>query len=256
MPLAGLTSETARTNTVSGNPSHTPKYLMVRDWIAEQIQSGHLVRGDRLPSEHDFVEKFGVSRVTVRHALDELQQEGMVESHQGQGYFVRGVKVNVDLRQLKGLGELFIPNGIASKSTIIRQETVKATGAAKKNLGLDAGDLVVCLERVRSANHRPICYEERYMLFDVAEKLSTQNIEEDDILSVLENHHDISVSYGDVMIEVVPVSKKIADCLHLTLEDLVIRSEQVVFDSKGRAIDYCIRHSLVDAFRFISRLGR
>ena len=67
----------------------TPKYLQVYAALRQQIQSGQLKRGDRLPSEADLVRTFGASRITVGRAVRELQSAGMVERRVGSGTYVK-----------------------------------------------------------------------------------------------------------------------------------------------------------------------
>ena len=64
------------------------KYEQIVGWVNEQIQNGILARGDRLPSENELMERFGVSRQTVRRALEELADDGLVEGRRGSGTYV------------------------------------------------------------------------------------------------------------------------------------------------------------------------
>ena len=73
-------------STSAGGPS--PQYLKVKTHLREGIASGRWRPGERLPSEAELTETFGVSRMTVNRALRELHQEGMVERVQGVGSFV------------------------------------------------------------------------------------------------------------------------------------------------------------------------
>ena len=65
------------------------KYQQVINWIEERIQNGTFKVGDRLDSEHDMSQYFGMSRQTVRHAIFVLQQKGVLESRQGSGNYIR-----------------------------------------------------------------------------------------------------------------------------------------------------------------------
>ena len=71
-----------------GNPLHG----QIEDWLAGQIATGALAPGDRLPTEQDLAEWFGVSRMTLRHALAELARRGLVTKSVGRrgGSFVAG----------------------------------------------------------------------------------------------------------------------------------------------------------------------
>ena len=67
-----------------------PKYKIVYNWIVEHINSGDLKTGDKLPSENELVGRFGLSRQTVRHAIDILEQQALVTRIRGSGTYVGG----------------------------------------------------------------------------------------------------------------------------------------------------------------------
>ena len=78
----------------------------VADQIKEMILQGHLQPGDRLPSERDFAETFGVSRATIREALRSLSAIGMISIRQGDGSFVEQFKIEGLLEPLATLFQL------------------------------------------------------------------------------------------------------------------------------------------------------
>ncbi|MFJ9855554.1 GntR family transcriptional regulator [Streptomyces sp. NPDC101150] len=67
----------------------TPMYMQVADALAQAIKAGEYEPGRKLPSETELIERYGISRLTVRSAIAELRTMGLVESRQGQGSFVR-----------------------------------------------------------------------------------------------------------------------------------------------------------------------
>tara|TARA_B100000427_G_C15376431_1_gene536809 strand:- start:10 stop:777 length:768 start_codon:yes stop_codon:yes gene_type:complete len=233
-----------------------PKYVVVRDWLARRIHAGEIQPGARLPSEHSLVRKFGVSRVTVRHALDALKKSGMVESHQGQGHFVRGVKAELDMRRLRGLGEALDPNGVSATAKLIDRIEVKANSQVRQALGLAPASMVMAVRRLRFADGAPICFEERYILPEFGNLLSDADLETSDICTLLEQSRGIAIAFGDVVMDMVKASPKLAQHLEIDAGDTVVRTEQTNFDVNGVAIDFCIRHAVAEAFRYRTRIGR
>ena len=67
----------------------SPKYQQIADALRAAIQSGEYSPGDRLPPENDLMAKYGVARMTVRHAYGALREEGLVESRKGAGVYAR-----------------------------------------------------------------------------------------------------------------------------------------------------------------------
>lgn len=143
--------------------------------LQEQIASGALVPGDRLPTELQLIDRFGVSRTVVREAISGLRANGLVEARQGQGVFVVGTKPHIDMNILSGdlagiasvleLLELRAPLEIeaaglaamrrtASQEVAIRRAFEALT--AKIRLGEDAvrGDFDLHMAIVEAANNR------------------------------------------------------------------------------------------------------
>src|SRR6187431_536790 len=96
-----------------------PKYVRIRDWLLERILSAGLTRGDRLPSENELMRQFGVSRVTVRLALEALRKDGIIESSHGKGWFLRRVRAVQNLGRLQGFGEMLKPMGVRTRSEVL-----------------------------------------------------------------------------------------------------------------------------------------
>lgn len=70
--------------------SHVPLYMQAADWLAEQVASGKLAPGTRLPAERDIAEQWGIAYATVRRMMAELRKRGIVVSALGKGTFVIG----------------------------------------------------------------------------------------------------------------------------------------------------------------------
>lgn len=70
--------------------SPVPIYTQIADYIATQIASGQIKKGSRLPAERDLAERWGVAYLTVRRAMRELRERGLVTSVVGKGTFITG----------------------------------------------------------------------------------------------------------------------------------------------------------------------
>src|SRR5687767_5549191 len=116
---------TARDSTLSRS-SPEPLYRQLASQLEAAIASGRLKPGDRLESESLLSDRFAVSRITVRQAIEELARKQIVVRKQGKGTFVTQPAVKHDLRRLHGLlGSLFSQSEAAS-TTLLRYELVTA----------------------------------------------------------------------------------------------------------------------------------
>ena len=146
----------------------TTVHAQIEDWLAGQIAEGALVAGDRLPTEHDLAAWFGVSRMTLRHALAELAKRGLVTKTVGRhgGTFVAAPKLEQDLTTLAGFSEQLRRNGMVAGARVLSARLRPAGPAARAALQIGAGDQVHEIRRIRLADGRPVALE--HSLFPAA----------------------------------------------------------------------------------------
>jgi GntR family transcriptional regulator len=146
----------------------TTVHAQIEDWLAGAIAAGELAAGDRLPSEHDLAAWLGVSRMTLRHALSELTQRGLVIRTVGRngGTFVAEPKLDQDVTTLAGFSEQLRRHGMVAGARVLAAGQVQAGPAAAAALGLSAGDPVHEVRRIRLADGAPMVLE--HSLFPLA----------------------------------------------------------------------------------------
>ncbi len=91
--------------------SATPLYLQLEEILRQEILSGSRREGDKLSTENELVEQYKVSRITVRRAVEELCEEGLVVRHPGKGTFVTGVVMRNDLNAPAAGPKMPLPTG-------------------------------------------------------------------------------------------------------------------------------------------------
>ena len=137
-----------------------PLYLQLADEIIQAIKSGAYKKGDKLPSEGEFVARFEVSRVTVRKALKELENNNYLDRRQGKGTFIRMEKIYKQLSQSTiGFSELCRNQNKVPGAKVIKSIIEEATEQDKAELGLTGSDKVFVLERIRYADEMPVSVE-------------------------------------------------------------------------------------------------
>lgn len=137
-----------------------PLYLQLARHLRGLIVGGQLGHLDALPGERELVEKFGVSRVTVRKALRELQTEGLLQQRQGAGTFVNRVPyVEQRLSSLTSFSDDMASRGLSAGSVWLQRVVTMATPEETLALGLSPGATVSRLHRLRTANEAPMALE-------------------------------------------------------------------------------------------------
>lgn len=132
----------------------TLKYVRVRDYL-RTLATQELEAGDPLPSERELCDRFGVSRMTVRQAVDALVVDGVLERVHGRGMFVARSKVDLQVR-LTSFSEEMRRRGMAPSVEHLRAEVVPADTRIAAALEIDPADPVVHLHQLRFADGEPM----------------------------------------------------------------------------------------------------
>ncbi|MFC4349437.1 GntR family transcriptional regulator [Kordiimonas lipolytica] len=135
-----------------------PKYQLLSNAIRQAVERGALKSGQPLPAERDIAEDMGVSRVTVRKALDSLAQDGFLERRRGAGTFVSG-PVSLPTARLASFSETMAGRGRKVRSEWIDRAEGVATPEECMGLGLAPGARVYRLTRIRYADDSPMALE-------------------------------------------------------------------------------------------------
>ncbi|MEP7331863.1 MAG: GntR family transcriptional regulator [Terracoccus sp.] len=134
----------------SQGTDHRPKYERVVDEIARRAKQ--LAAHDALPSERELMTELGVSRMTVRRAIQVLGSRGLVYQVQGSGTFVADPDVVTKTLRLTSFTEDMVQRGLTPSATVLRTDVIPAPADIAQGLRVEPGTEVFVLERLRSAD--------------------------------------------------------------------------------------------------------
>ncbi len=146
--------------------SGMPLWREISKSIEQRIEARELVPGDKLPTEQDLSRQFMVNRHTVRRALADLQDKGIVESTQGRGSYVRRQGRPGRLTRRPRFAEGVKRSGAVPSTEILRLEQRASDSCAAQALGIRAGQPVVFLERLRLINGQPTALSQHTFSFE------------------------------------------------------------------------------------------
>ncbi len=192
-----------------------PRHQQISAWLRDQIHSGMLSPDDQLPSEAELGRQFEVSRITVRRALHTLESEGYIFRKQGLGSFVHARPLRQGLLFLSDFVEDMAAAGLEAASRTLRFQTVKAPAMVADALGIDVNKSVVCLERVRLGDGKPIAFDRTWLPVLYGHLLQDHDLGEQTIYTILEDEFDIPVLSGRYRIESVNAKPDIAEVLEV-----------------------------------------
>jgi GntR family transcriptional regulator len=133
-----------------------PLYHQLQNVLKAEIDSARFRPDDRLPSEHEIAERFGVSKITVRQALQELAQLGYIRREQGRGTFVARRKFDEGPRELTSFTEEMRRHNLVATSRVLGQSEAEADARVAGALRLPDKSPVLILRRLRLAGREPL----------------------------------------------------------------------------------------------------
>ena len=157
---AGVMSNVASVTSV-------PLYQRLKDYVLGDIRTGRLRPRDRVPSEQELVEQFGVSRMTANRALRELASDGYLVRQTGVGTFVAEVQARSHALQVRNIADEIVEREHVHTSSIVKLESVSAGTGIGLRLGLPATTQLFHTLIIHQENGRPIQVEDRYVVPEV-----------------------------------------------------------------------------------------
>jgi GntR family transcriptional regulator len=236
--------------------SATPLYAQVEAVLALDIAGGALPAGSQLPTENDLIERFGVSRPTVRRAVQNLVSRGLVEIQRGKGTYVTRPKITQELTALSGFVEDMQALGRQPTARLLDKQLVAADKTVAHQLALPAGSLVMRIRRVRLADGEPVSFDETYLPREVGEKVVTNDLEAEPIFSLLEAKYDMPLVEAEYRLEAVAAEPVVAEALGVATGSPLFLIERTSYCSGNQPVDYEQLYYRGDMVRFVTRLAR
>ena len=152
-----------------------PAYFRLEQHLRELMRSGALKPGDAVPPESQLVRQFGVSRMTVRHALSRLVFEGLIERQRGRGTFVAEARFH-HTHVYPSFEEEMQARGAKTSHRLLAKRLEPAEGKVAERLEIPEGTPVVVVERQRLVDGRIVGFEIRYFPRRIGESLTEEEI--------------------------------------------------------------------------------
>ena len=232
-----------------------PMHTQIRELIRQRILNGSYKPLSQMPSEAQMMEKFSVSRITIRQALGDLQKEGLIFKVPGKGSFVAKPKAFQNLSRLQGFGEAMGPSGYETYSKVISMRQIPATDLVNRRLNLTSGSEVIEIQRLRYLNREPISVDQSYFPIEIGERLMREDLSTRDVFAILENHLGLHISHADVQIEAISADEFLARQLGIVEATPLLRIERLTY-ANNQPIDFEFLYYRGDAFQYRLRIDR
>lgn len=231
------------------------RYQRVQQELAEEIEGGRRPAGSRLPPERALAEHFGVSRVTLRRALEELSRAGVV-SRASSGWEVAGTRIGEPPNVLMSFSEMALSKGLRPGARVLERLTRPASIDEAEALGLAPGAPLFALARLRSMDDVPILIDHTLIPLSLAPGLDESDLEGASLYSMLEERYGMRPTRARITVEAIAADANSAGLLGLELGQPLLRCEQQTEDETGRRIELSEMIYRGDRYRFGATLLR
>ncbi|CAM2915418.1 MULTISPECIES: GntR family transcriptional regulator [Dellaglioa] len=227
----------------------SPIYIQIHNDMKKTIESGEWEVGNRIPAERELAVVFGVSRMTLRQAIQTLVDEGILERHVGDGTYVARKKVQEKMSGVTSFTDLMAEQGkVASSKTITYHVTTPSLSEIEK-LQLSDGELVLRMERIRYADGLPICFEVATVPNKLVDGYSKTEITSS-LYRTLEEKAELTLGGAQQTVSAMSAAENIAEYLSIKRGEAILRLRQVSFLKNGEPFEYVRTQYVGNRFEF------
>ena len=213
-------------------------YLRIKDWLREAIEKGEYRPGDRIPSEHELMRRFGVSRSTIRQAVSELVLEGWLYRVQGSGTYVARPKYRQTLSRLTSFTEDMHLLGLTPRSRLLLFRVEEADEKISAALSLRPGEEVIRIERLRFADEEPMALNTSVLPRQLVPGLEKQDLQRSSLYEILERRYGLILARAEQTLEPALADPYAAELLRVPIGAPLLLVEGVVYLKNGTPIEW------------------
>lgn len=202
------------------------KHEKVKQHLHREITEGYYEGGDKLPSEQRLCDYFKVSRVTVRHALQNLENDGLIYRKQGVGAFVSDKTYKSNLVKLTDFSEDMRQAGLESSSRLVSLKKVDPIKEVNEILEIRPNMKLIRVDRVRLGSGKPVAFDITWLPPGYGQLLFDEDLTTQTIYNVIEEKYEIPILAGSYRFTAVKADEYIAGHLDLSEGDALMEIDR------------------------------
>jgi len=215
--------------------SPIPVYHQLKNIILEKIERGEFGAGELIPSERDLSDTLGISRMTVRQALNQLVNEGVLYREKGKGTYVS--KVKFEQRNIMSFSDLVKSKGAAPSTRVLNFAKQQAAHDICDVLELKSGEQIYNIKRLRLADDVPVGIEEVFIPEKYCPALEKYDLT-NSLYKLVREEYSYAISFVDNSIEASKPLKEEKGLLKIPSGVPVLRISGIYFVEAGVKLFY------------------
>lgn len=232
-----------------------PLYYQIEEYLKQKIEEKEFEVGKMIPSERELSERFEVSRMTVRQAVTNLVNAGVLYREKGKGTYVAEKKIEQPLKGLTSFTEDMKRRGMTSSSLLLAFDVIEAPRDVRKKLDLSEEGKVYCIQRIRIADDKPMAIETTFMPQELLPHL-TEDIVHGSIYQYVEHDLGMAISQARQIIEARAADEEEAEYLNISPHSPVLHIERKSFLAQSVPFEIVKSTYRADRYKFITDIDR
>ena len=233
--------------------SYEPAYAQLVRILRGQIAAGVFRPGDRLPSEAQLCERYGVSPMTVRRVVNILAGQGVVIAEQGRGTFVKHLELGTATFDLNQLQQMFREGQSTVK--LLEARITSATDRTARKLSIAFGERTVFIRRLIYHHAEPMLLHREHVIYDPKRPLIEAEMEVTALRGLLSGSGGPDLKRGDLTIDATALTEEEAALLHSETGTPAFRLEHIFHDFHDRPVSWGWLIGSSEHLRFTATIG-
>lgn len=234
--------------------SYEPAYAQLVNILRQSMATGILRPGDQLPSEAQLCERYGVSPMTVRRAINALVDQGIVTAEQGRGTFVKPIAMGEAIFHLKKLQEL-LNDKEHTTVNVLEARIVRADERVSRKLAIPLGQRTVYIRRILRTDNLPALYHREYLIYDPTRPIVEAELEVTALQRLFSGSGETILKRGDISLEATLLDEEEAHLLQVELPRAAFCFEHLFYDFDDHPISWGWFIGRNDLLRFTTQVG-
>lgn len=231
--------------------SSKPLYYQLEKCIQNDIIKGKYHPGEKMPTEEELGKLYNISRITVRRALQNLCDNGLLERKQGKGTFVTYNKRALELTKGYGFKSELSRLGHVVKHVVVEKKYVRADNKIAEKLQIKEGDMVVFVKRILYDDGTPFAIDEVTYSADKFPEVMDLLTNDASFYDILIEKYDVVFSRSVLEMNVILADYSLSSLLQCTVGEPLFDINKIAYDDKGKPVHLSRSYVMSDRVTYI-----
>jgi GntR family transcriptional regulator len=227
-----------------------PLHYQIADYLVNMLKNSEMPADGKLLPEEKLRDMFGVSRATVRHALQHLTHQGVLVKKQGKGSFWTDASRQLQKEKQSGINRQIFKISEKTSVKVLSKELSKASDIAAGFLKVEKSGCVYVFKRLRLLAGESFSYTINYLPKNIGLKIQKKHLQQMTMLETLENVVGLELGVVEHEVEITRANKQISGYLGIAPLDPVLTVRTSVYDSSGNPVEIVWTYFIENKYKF------